>query len=66
MTKKQRYGEGYKSDKRYVRRDETGRIKERDDVGRSLSADRRRKAAVRSMEDTAKRFSKAMKRLAKS
>jgi hypothetical protein len=31
-------------DKRYVRRDTTGRFKESDDVGRSLSADRRRKA----------------------
>ncbi len=32
------------TDKRYVRRDEQGRFKERDDVGRSLSQDRRRKA----------------------
>jgi hypothetical protein len=31
-------------DKRYVRRDELGRFKESDDVGRSLSQDRRRKA----------------------
>lgn len=31
-------------DKRYVRRDEAGRFKESDDVGRSLSQDRRRKA----------------------
>jgi len=31
-------------DKRYVRRDEKGRFVESDDVGRSLSADRRRKA----------------------
>jgi hypothetical protein len=31
-------------DKRYIRRDEKGRIKESDDVGRSLSQDRRRKA----------------------
>ena len=31
-------------DKRYVRRDEMGRIKESDDVGRSLSQDQRRKA----------------------
>jgi hypothetical protein len=33
-----------RGDKRYVRRDEKGRIKESDDVGRSLSQDRRRKA----------------------
>jgi hypothetical protein len=31
-------------DKRYVRRDRQGRFKESDDVGRSLAADRRRKA----------------------
>ncbi len=33
-----------KGDKRYVRRDEKGQFKESDDVGRSLSADRRTKA----------------------
>jgi len=33
-----------KGDKRYIRRDEKGRIKESDDVGRSLAADRRTKA----------------------
>lgn len=33
-----------KGDKRYVRRDEGGRFKESDDVGRSLAADRRQKA----------------------
>ena len=32
------------ADKRYVRRGKAGRFKESDDVGRSLSADRRRKA----------------------
>ena len=31
-------------DKRYVRRDAEGQFKEVDDVGRSLSADRKRKA----------------------
>jgi hypothetical protein len=31
-------------DKRYVRRDDQGRFDEVDDVGRSLSADRRKKA----------------------
>lgn len=31
-------------DKRYIRRDEKGRIKESDDVGRSLSADIPKKA----------------------
>lgn len=36
--------EPHKGDKRYVRRDEKGRIKESDDVGRSLAADRRVKA----------------------
>jgi hypothetical protein len=33
-----------RGDKRYIRRDASGRIKESDDVGRSLSQDRRRKA----------------------
>jgi hypothetical protein len=32
------------TDKRYVRRDEQGRFKESDDVGKSLAADRRKKA----------------------
>ena len=31
-------------DKRYIRRDASGRIKESDDQGKSLSTDRRRKA----------------------
>jgi hypothetical protein len=33
-----------RGDKRYVRRDEGGRIKESDDVGRSLASDRRKRA----------------------
>jgi hypothetical protein len=33
-----------RGDKRYIRRDEKGRIKESDDVSRSVSQDRRRKA----------------------
>jgi hypothetical protein len=33
-----------RGDKRYIRRDTKGQIKESDDVGRSLSQDRRRKA----------------------
>jgi hypothetical protein len=32
------------TDKRYLRRNEKGQFKESDDVGRSLSQDRRRKA----------------------
>ena len=36
-----------RGDKRYIRRDAKGRIKESDDVGRSLSQDRRRKARPR-------------------
>jgi hypothetical protein len=31
-------------DKRYVRRDDEGKLKESDDVGRSLSQDRKKKA----------------------
>jgi hypothetical protein len=33
-----------RGDKRYIRRDAAGRIKESDDLSRSLSQDRRRKA----------------------
>jgi len=36
--------EPHKGDKRYVRRNKKGQFHEVDDVGRSLSADRRRKA----------------------
>jgi hypothetical protein len=36
------------TDKRYVRRDESGRFKESDDVGRSLAQDQRREAKERS------------------
>lgn len=35
------------TDKRYVRRDRSGKFKESDDVGRSLASDRRRKAQTR-------------------
>lgn len=44
MPSKRELIEPHKGDKRYVRRDESGRFKESDEVGRSLSADRRRKA----------------------
>ena len=36
------------TDKRYVRRDTEGQFQESDDVGRSLSTDRRRKAKKKS------------------
>lgn len=36
--------EPHKGDKRYVRRDEQGRFNEVEDVGRSLSQDRKRQA----------------------
>jgi hypothetical protein len=44
MASKRELIEPHKGDKRYVRRDEKGRFKEMDDVGRSLAADRRQKA----------------------
>lgn len=44
MPAKRELIEPHKGDKRYIRRDERGRIKESDDVGRSLSQDRRREA----------------------
>ena len=34
----------HKGDSRYIRRDAKGRIKESDDVGRSLAQDRKRRA----------------------
>lgn len=36
------------NDKRYIRRDEKGRISESDDQGRSLNRDRREKAKTKS------------------
>jgi len=44
MARKREFIEPHKSDKRYIRRDERGRIGESDDVGRSLAQDRRTKA----------------------
>lgn len=36
------------TDKRYVRRDESGQFKESDDVGRSLAQDQKREAKTKS------------------
>lgn len=44
MSTKRELIEPHKGDKRYVRRDSRGRFTESDDVGRSLSMDRRFKA----------------------
>jgi len=44
MAGKRELIEPNKGDKRYVRRDSEGRFSESDDVGRSLAADRRKKA----------------------
>ena len=44
MTAKRELIEPTPGDKRYVRRDDTGRFKEVEDVGRSLAQDQRRKA----------------------
>jgi hypothetical protein len=43
-AKKRELIEPHTGDKRYIRRDDQGRIKESDDVGRSLAQDRRTKA----------------------
>jgi hypothetical protein len=40
--------EPHDGDKRYVRRDEQGKFKESDDVGRSLAQDRRQHAQTES------------------
>ena len=42
MARKREMIEPNQGDKRYIRRDKKGRIKESVDVGRSLSADKRR------------------------
>ena len=47
MARKRELIEPTKGDKRYMRRDERGRFSESDDVGRSLSQDRRRDAKTR-------------------
>jgi hypothetical protein len=47
MAKKKRKTISPRGDRRYVRRDRQGRFSEVDDVGRSLSKDRRRKAKTR-------------------
>lgn len=39
------------TDKRYVRRNEKGHFKESDDVGRSLSADRRQTAKTKAKSE---------------
>ena len=44
MTSKRETIEPHSGDKRYVRRDENGQFSETDDVGRSLSQDRKREA----------------------
>ena len=44
MPRKRELIEPRKGDKRYIRRDEGGRITESDDVSRALSQDRRRQA----------------------
>jgi len=43
-AKKRELIEPHPGDKRYIRRDDQGRIEESDDVSRSLSQDQRRKA----------------------
>ena len=48
MPGKRELIEPHKGDKRYIRRDENGRIKESDDVSRSLSQDVRKDAKTES------------------
>ena len=49
MARKRELIEPHEGDKRYVRRDEEGRFTDsQDDVGRSLSQDRKREAKTRS------------------
>ena len=48
MPGKRELIEPHKGDKRYVRRDESGRFSEVEDVGRSLTQDRKRHAKTES------------------
>jgi hypothetical protein len=48
MSGKRELIEPHKGDKRYARRDANGRFSEMDDVGRSLTQDRRRQAKTES------------------
>lgn len=48
MASKRELIEPHKGDKRFIRRDENGRIKESDDVSRSLSQDQKREAKTQS------------------
>lgn len=48
MPGKRELIEPHKGDKRYVRRDDGGKFKESDDVGKSLAQDRRTSAKVKS------------------
>jgi len=48
MAGKRELIEPHEGDKRFVRRDEQGRFEESDDVGRSLSQDRKRQAKTES------------------
>jgi hypothetical protein len=48
MAGKRELIEPTKGDKRYVRRDEKGQFKEVEDVGRSLTQDRKRQATAKS------------------
>jgi len=48
MAAKRELIEPHKGDKRYVRRDAQGRFKEVEDVGRSLTQDRKRTAKTTS------------------
>jgi hypothetical protein len=50
------------SDKRYVRRSASGRFKESDDVGKSLSQDRRRKAKTKAKAGQGDRGDRRSKR----
>jgi hypothetical protein len=50
MTAKRDY-DNWTGDRRYVRRDNDGRFRESDDVGKSLAADRRQQAKSKSGKD---------------
>jgi hypothetical protein len=66
MPQKRELMEPKKGDKRYIRRDAKGRIKEVDEVGRSLSQDRRRRARTATKKGQGDRGDRAPGRASRS
>ena len=62
MAKKHEPTGRHEGEKRYVRRDDSGRFKVSDDVGRSVAGDRG--TSAKAIAKTVKKYPNALKRLA--